>query len=83
MAAVRDVTAQAKSAYYQIQLDLVRNDLIEENVTTNLERVLKVTLAPIELRAVDDRRPTARDHKIARAGCDFDQASLRTRTKAK
>src|SRR6266446_7841114 len=42
MAAVRDVTAQAKAAYYQIQLDLALNDLISENVT-NLERVLKVT----------------------------------------
>ncbi|MFZ1121956.1 MAG: TolC family protein, partial [Candidatus Binataceae bacterium] len=42
MAAVRDVTAQAKTAYYQIQLDLALNDLINENVT-NLERVLKVT----------------------------------------
>ena len=42
MAAVRDVTAQAKAAYYQIQLDLALNDLINENVT-NLERVLKVT----------------------------------------
>jgi outer membrane protein TolC len=42
MAAVRDVTAQAKAAYYQIQLDLALNDLIDENVT-NLERVLKVT----------------------------------------
>jgi outer membrane protein, heavy metal efflux system len=41
MAAVRDVTAQAKAAYYQIQLDLALNDLIDENVT-NLERVLKV-----------------------------------------
>src|SRR5208282_5235216 len=42
MAAVRDVTAQAKTAYYQIQLDLALSDLIDENVT-NLERVLKVT----------------------------------------
>jgi outer membrane protein, heavy metal efflux system len=42
MAAVRDVTAQAKAVYYQIQLDLALNDLINENVT-NLERVLKVT----------------------------------------
>jgi outer membrane protein TolC len=42
MAAVRDVTAQAKAAYYQIQLDLALNDLINENVA-NLERVLKVT----------------------------------------
>jgi cobalt-zinc-cadmium efflux system outer membrane protein len=41
-AAVRDVTAQAKTAYYQIQLDLALNDLINENLT-NLERVLKVT----------------------------------------
>ncbi len=42
MAAARDVTALAKAAYYQIQLDLALNDLINENVT-NLERVLKVT----------------------------------------
>jgi cobalt-zinc-cadmium efflux system outer membrane protein len=42
LAAVRDVTAQAKTAYYQIQLDLALNDLINENVA-NLERVLKVT----------------------------------------
>ena len=42
MAAVRDVTAQAKATYYQIQLDLALSDLIDENVT-NLERVLKVT----------------------------------------
>jgi outer membrane protein TolC len=41
-AAVRDVTAEVKAAYYQIQLDLALNDLINENVT-NLERVLKVT----------------------------------------
>jgi outer membrane protein, heavy metal efflux system len=41
-AAVRDVTAGAKTAYYQIQLDLALNDLINENVA-NLERVLKVT----------------------------------------
>ena len=42
MAAVRDLTAQAKTAYYQIQLDLALNDLINANVA-NLERVLKVT----------------------------------------
>jgi outer membrane protein TolC len=42
VAAVRDVTAQTKTAYYQNQLDLALNDLITENVT-NLERVLKVT----------------------------------------
>lgn len=42
IAAVRDVTAQAKATYYQIQLDLALSDLINENVT-NLERVLKVT----------------------------------------
>jgi len=41
-AAVRDVTAQTKTAYYQNQLDLALNDLITENVA-NLERVLKVT----------------------------------------
>jgi outer membrane protein TolC len=41
-AAVRDITAGAKTAYYQIQLDLALNDLIAENVD-NLERVLKVT----------------------------------------
>jgi outer membrane protein TolC len=41
-AAVRDVTAQAKTAYYQIQLDLALNDLIAENAA-NLDRVLKVT----------------------------------------
>jgi outer membrane protein, heavy metal efflux system len=41
-AAVRDITAQAKTAYYRIQLDLALNDLINENVA-NLERVLKVT----------------------------------------
>jgi hypothetical protein len=37
-AAVRDVTAQTKTAYYQNQLDLALNDLITENVT-NLEQV--------------------------------------------
>jgi outer membrane protein, heavy metal efflux system len=42
MAAVRDVTALTKTTYYQIQLDLALNDLINENVA-NLERVLKVT----------------------------------------
>ena len=42
MAAVRDITAEAKTAYYQVQLDLALNDLINENVA-NLERVLKVT----------------------------------------
>jgi len=42
MAALRDITAQAKTAYYQIQLDLALNDLIAENAA-NLERVLKVT----------------------------------------
>jgi outer membrane protein, heavy metal efflux system len=42
VAAVRDVTAQTKTVYYQNQLDLALNDLIAENVT-NLERVLKVT----------------------------------------
>jgi cobalt-zinc-cadmium efflux system outer membrane protein len=41
-AAVRDVTAQTKTAYYQIQLDLALSDLIDENVT-NLGQVLKVT----------------------------------------
>ena len=41
-AALRDITAQAKTAYYQIQLDLALNDLIAEN-TANLEQVLKVT----------------------------------------
>jgi outer membrane protein TolC len=42
VAALRDITAQAKTAYYQIQLDLALNDLIAENAA-NLERVLKVT----------------------------------------
>ena len=42
MAAVRDVTAQTKIAYFQNQLDLALNDVITENVT-NLERVLRVT----------------------------------------
>ncbi|MBV8452405.1 MAG: TolC family protein [Deltaproteobacteria bacterium] len=42
IAALRDITAQAKTAYYQIQLDLALNDLIAENAA-NLERVLKVT----------------------------------------
>jgi len=42
VAAVRDVTAQTKIAYFQNQLDLALNDLIMENVA-NLERVLKVT----------------------------------------
>lgn len=41
-AAVRDVTAQAETAYYQLQLDLALDDLINENVA-NLQRVLKVT----------------------------------------
>ncbi|MBV8771549.1 MAG: TolC family protein [Deltaproteobacteria bacterium] len=41
-AALRDITAQAKTGYYQIQLDLALNDLISENAA-NLERVLKVT----------------------------------------
>jgi outer membrane protein, heavy metal efflux system len=41
-AALRDITAQTKTAYYQIQLDLALNDLIAEN-TANLEQVLKVT----------------------------------------
>jgi outer membrane protein, heavy metal efflux system len=41
-AALRDITAQAKTDYYQAQLDLALNDLISENVA-NLERVLKVT----------------------------------------
>jgi outer membrane protein, heavy metal efflux system len=42
LAAVRDIRAQAQTAYYQIQLDLALNDLIAENVTS-LERVLNVT----------------------------------------
>jgi cobalt-zinc-cadmium efflux system outer membrane protein len=42
LAAVRDITAQVKTAYYQIQLDLAVSDLIREEVA-NLERVLKVT----------------------------------------
>jgi cobalt-zinc-cadmium efflux system outer membrane protein len=41
-AALRDITAQTKIAYYQIQLDLALNDLITENVI-NLKRVLEVT----------------------------------------
>src|SRR5689334_8121340 len=41
-AALRDITAQAKIAYYQIQLDLALNELIIENAA-NLDRVLKVT----------------------------------------
>jgi outer membrane protein TolC len=41
-AALRDVRAQAQTAYYQIQLDLALGDLIAENAE-NLERVLKVT----------------------------------------
>ena len=41
-AALRDVTAQAKTDYYQTQLDLALKDLISENAA-NLERVLKVT----------------------------------------
>jgi cobalt-zinc-cadmium efflux system outer membrane protein len=40
-ASVRDVRAQAETAYYQTQLDLDLNDLISENVR-NLELVLKV-----------------------------------------
>ena len=36
------ISAQAKTAYYQAQLDLALDDLIAENVA-NLERVLKVT----------------------------------------
>jgi outer membrane protein, heavy metal efflux system len=42
LAVLRDVKAQAETAYYQIQLDLALNDLIAENVM-NLERVLNVT----------------------------------------
>jgi outer membrane protein TolC len=42
LAAVRDVSAQAKTSYYQTQLDLALDDLITENVA-NLQRVLKVT----------------------------------------
>ncbi len=42
MAAVRDVRAQVKSAYYQIQLDLALRDLIAENAN-NLKTVLNVT----------------------------------------
>ena len=42
LAAQRDVGAQAKTAYYQIQLDLALDKLIAENVA-NLERVLNVT----------------------------------------
>jgi cobalt-zinc-cadmium efflux system outer membrane protein len=42
VAAVRDIGAQAKTAYYQTQLDLALDDLIAENVA-NLARVLKVT----------------------------------------
>lgn len=42
LAAVRDIRAQAQTAYYQIQLDLALNDLISENVA-NLELVLNVT----------------------------------------
>ena len=41
LAALRDVKAQAETAYYQIQL-LALNDLIAENAM-NLERVLNVT----------------------------------------
>ena len=41
LAAVRDITAQVKTAYYEIQLDLALNDLIREDVA-NLERVLQV-----------------------------------------
>ena len=42
LAAMRDVRAQAETAYYQIQLDLALNDLIAENVV-NLQSVLEVT----------------------------------------
>jgi outer membrane protein, heavy metal efflux system len=42
VAAVRDIRAQAQTAYYQIQLDLALNTLISENVD-NLVRVLNVT----------------------------------------
>jgi outer membrane protein, heavy metal efflux system len=42
VAAVRDVRAQAETAYYQIQLDLALNGLIAENLD-NLQRVLNVT----------------------------------------
>ena len=55
MAAVRDVTAQAKAAYYQIQLDLALNDLIDENVT-NLERVLKVAQIALHRESRDAGR---------------------------
>lgn len=42
LAAVRDVSAQVKTAYYETQLDLALSDLIRENIAS-LERVLKVT----------------------------------------
>jgi outer membrane protein TolC len=42
LATLRDLIAQAKTAYYQAQLDLAVNDLIAGNVV-NLQRVLKVT----------------------------------------
>ncbi|HVN92001.1 MAG TPA: TolC family protein [Candidatus Binataceae bacterium] len=42
LAALRDLIAQTRTAYYQIQLDVALEDLIRENVA-NLARVLDVT----------------------------------------
>ncbi|HZP45206.1 MAG TPA: TolC family protein [Candidatus Binataceae bacterium] len=41
-AALRDVTAAVKTGYYQLQLDLALDDLLQDNAA-NLDRVLKVT----------------------------------------
>ena len=41
-AMLRDLIAQAKTAYYQLQLDLALDDLIEEDVV-NLDQVLRTT----------------------------------------
>jgi cobalt-zinc-cadmium efflux system outer membrane protein len=71
MAAVRDVTAQAKTAYYQIQLDLALNDLITENVA-NLERVLKVTQI-----AYTANRATQGDYINAKFALEADRELLR------
>jgi cobalt-zinc-cadmium efflux system outer membrane protein len=70
-AAVRDVTAQTKTAYYQNQLDLALNDLITENVT-NLEQVLKVTQI-----AYTASRATQGDYINAKFALEADRELLR------
>jgi outer membrane protein, heavy metal efflux system len=71
MAAVRDIKAQTETDYYQIQLDLALDTLIQENVD-NLVRVLNVTKI-----AYTANSATQGDYINAKFALEADREALR------